>query len=93
MCFTTCTGYGSTTVLILYDDPCYFVNSTVSDMYSYGIRYFTKVLRSIFISQTRLRKPPNTARENKNKFVVTFCAWIVEMNLAKEFRIGFHQVG
>ena len=35
----------------------------------------------------------NTARENKNKFVVTFCAWIVEMNLAKEIRIGFQQVG
>ena len=35
----------------------------------------------------------NTARDNKNKFVMSFCAWLVEMNLVSELRVGFMNVG
>jgi hypothetical protein len=35
----------------------------------------------------------NIARENKNKFVISFCAWIVEIGFANNMRIGFCQVG
>jgi len=35
----------------------------------------------------------NTARENKNKFVMSLCAWIGEIGLAKNIRVGFCQVG
>jgi hypothetical protein len=35
----------------------------------------------------------NTARVNKNKFVMSFCAWIVEIGFAKNIRVGFCLVG
>ena len=35
----------------------------------------------------------NTARENKNKFVVGFCTWLVEVGLATEIRLSFNPVG
>jgi len=34
-----------------------------------------------------------TARENKNKFAMSLCAWIAEIGLAKNIRVGFCQVG
>ena len=35
----------------------------------------------------------NTARENKIKFVMPLCAWIVEIGLAKNIRVNFCPVG
>ena len=35
----------------------------------------------------------NTTRENKNKYVATFCAWLIEMNLAEQIRLSFLPVG
>ncbi len=35
----------------------------------------------------------NTARENKNRYVGGFCAWLVEIGLCKEIRGGFLPVG
>ena len=35
----------------------------------------------------------NTTRENKNKFVMSLCARIVEIGVAKNILVGFCQVG
>ena len=35
----------------------------------------------------------NTCRENKNKFVAAFCAWLVEFEFVKELRLSFQPVG
>jgi len=34
-----------------------------------------------------------TTRENKNKFVISFSAWIVDIGLAKNIRVGVCHVG
>ncbi len=35
----------------------------------------------------------NTCRENKNKWVMTFCSWLVSIGLCKSIRVGFLPVG
>ena len=35
----------------------------------------------------------NTCRENKNKYVTGFCAWLVSLGLCKSIRIGYLPVG
>jgi hypothetical protein len=35
----------------------------------------------------------NTSRENKNKYVVSFCNWLVEIGVATSMRIFFLPVG
>ena len=35
----------------------------------------------------------NTTRENKNKYVMSFCQWLVAVGLVLEIRVGFLIVG
>ena len=35
----------------------------------------------------------NTTRENKNKYVMSFCQWLVSIGLVGDIRVGFLLVG
>jgi len=35
----------------------------------------------------------NTCRENKNKYVMGFCSWLVSIGIAESIRVSFLPVG
>jgi hypothetical protein len=58
------------------------------DLVLHEIEKTGRLLKNVHIIQL-----DNNARENKNKFVMPLCAWIVEIGLAKNIRVAFCPVG